>query len=136
MISAMMTLSLFIVIKIIDGIGQGVPQGSVPGPLLLNIYLNNLFFLFEFIGVCNFDNGTTFYTCEMDLNYSIKMLKHDNFLANARFENNNIKLSQDKCQLPVSGYKNENVWADMENEVILESNKRKLLGLDIDRNLN
>ena len=64
------------------------------------------------------------------------MLKHDNFLANARFENNNIKLSQDKCQLPVSGYKNENVWADMENEVILESNKRKLLGLDIDRNLN
>ena len=36
----------------------------------------------------------------------------------------------------VSSYKNENVWANIENEKIWESNKQKLLGLDIDRNLN
>ena len=36
----------------------------------------------------------------------------------------------------VSGYKNQNVWANIENEKIWESNKQKLLGLDIDRNLN
>ena len=36
----------------------------------------------------------------------------------------------------VSGYKNENVWANIGNEKIWESNKQKLLGLDIDRNLN
>ena len=36
----------------------------------------------------------------------------------------------------VSSYKNENVWANIENERIWENNKQKLLGLDIDRNLN
>ena len=51
-------------------------------------------------------------------------------------ENNDMKLNQDKCHLLVSGYKNENVWANIGNEKIWESNKQKLLGLDIDRNLN
>ena len=36
----------------------------------------------------------------------------------------------------ISGYKNEIVSANIGNEKILESNKQKLLGLDIDRNLN
>ena len=72
----------------------------------------------------------------MDLNSLIKRLEHDSFLAIEWFENNNMKLNQDKCHLLVSGYKNENVWANIGNEKIWESNKQKLLGLDIDRNLN
>ena len=43
---------------------------------------------------------------------------------------------RDKCHLLVSGYKNENVWANIGNEKIWESSKQKLLSLDIDRNLN
>ena len=42
----------------------------------------------------------------------------------------------DKCHLLVSGYKNENVWANIGNKKIWESSKQKLLGLDIERNLN
>ena len=71
----------------------------------------------------------------MDLNSLIKRLEHDSFLAIECFENNNMKLYQDKCHLLVSGYKNENVWANIGNKQIWESNKQKLLGLDIDRNL-
>ena len=47
-----------------------------------------------------------------------------------------MKLIQDKSDLLVSGYKNENFWFNTENEKIWESNKKKLLSLDIDRNLN
>ena len=47
-----------------------------------------------------------------------------------------MKLNQDKCQLLVSGYKNENLWANTGNEKVWKSNKQKVLGLDIDRNLN
>ena len=72
----------------------------------------------------------------MDLNSLIKRLGHDDFLAIKWFENNNMKLNQDKCHLLVSGYKNENVWANVGNEKIWESNKQNLLGLDMDRNLN
>ena len=44
----------------------------------------------------------------MDLNSLIKRLEHDSFMAIEWFENNNMKLNQDKCHLLVSGYKNEN----------------------------
>ena len=75
-----------------------------------------MLFLSEFTDLCNFAEDTTFYACDVDLNSLIKMLDHDSFLAIEWFENNNMKLNQDKCHLLVSGYKNENVWANIENE--------------------
>ena len=47
-----------------------------------------------------------------------------------------MKLNQDKCHLPVSGFKNENVWAKIGKTKIWESKKQKLLGAEIDRTLS
>ena len=33
-----------------------------------------------------------------------------------------MKLNQDKCHLLVFGYKHENVWAQIEDEIVCESN--------------
>ena len=41
-----------------------------------------------------------------------------------------MKLNQDKCHLIISSYKHENVWAQIKHEIISESNKQKLLGLE------
>ena len=39
----------------------GVPQGSVLGPLLRNICMNDLFFFLKDEGICNFADDTTTY---------------------------------------------------------------------------
>ena len=88
---------------------QAVPQGSVLGPLLFNIYLNDLFYLSECTEVCNFADDATFYACNKDLHLLINRLEHGSLLVIEWFENNHMKLNQGKCHLLVSVYKHENI---------------------------
>ena len=47
-----------------------------------------------------------------------------------------MKLNQENFHLLVSGYKHENIWARIRQTKIWESRKQKLLGVEIDSNLN
>ena len=90
----------------------------------------------EITQVCNFADDTTFYVCDKDLNTLINRLEHETALVAERFENNFMKLNQDNCHLLVSGHKHETVWAKIGETKMWESNKQKLFGVVIDRNLN
>ena len=113
----------------------GVPQGSVLGLLLFNIYLNDLFFFLKDVGICNFADDTTTYISDESLENVLKSLEKNSMLAIRWFENNYMKLNTDKCRLIVSGYKHEQVWANIGKDLIWESNDVKLLGVTIDRDL-
>ena len=95
-------------------------QGSVLGPLLFNIYLNDLFYLSECTEVCNFADDTTFYACGKVLCSPINRLEHSSLLIEW-FRNNHIKLNQEKCHLLVSGCKHKNIGPTK----IWESRKQK-----------
>ena len=92
---------------------SGVQQGSVLGPLLFNIYIDDLLFLTENTDVCSYADDTTFCACDPDLHYLISKLEHDSVLAIEWFECYYMKLNQDKCHLLISGHKYGNVWANI-----------------------
>ena len=114
---------------------RGVPQGSVLGPLLFNIYLNDLIFMLNNENVCNFADDTTPYFCDKSLKEVLDKLEECTEIAISWFDTNYMKLNTDKCHLLVSGYKHEMMWAKIGEDKIWESKEVKLLGVTIDSDL-
>ena len=114
----------------------GVPQGSVLGPLLFNIYINDLFWVGAQTELCGWADDTSLHVCDMSLESVIRRLEHDSLLIIEWFDSNYMKMNADKCHLLISGHKIQWKWAMIGTERIWESQSEKLLGIIIDKNLN
>ena len=76
-----------------------VPQGFVLGPLLFNIYINDLFFSAENANVCTYGDDTTFYACDSKLLNLMLRLENDSDLAIEWFECNYMKITKNNFHL-------------------------------------
>ena len=90
-------------------------QGSLLGPLLLKIYLNDLFVFQKDVVICNFASDTTTYISDESSEHGLKSLEKNSMLAIHLLQNKFMKLNTDKCHLIVSGNKHKQAWAYIGN---------------------
>ena len=112
---------------------KGVPQGSVLGPLLFNIYFNDLFYFLEETEAINYADDTNLYACDRDLGNLIRRLEHDSLIFIEWFESNYMKLNEKKSHFILSGHKFEHLHVNVGDAKIWESYSEKILGVIIDR---
>ena len=115
-------------------IRYGVPQGSILGPSLFNIYICGIFFDIIECDIASYADDNAPYKFGFNLDNVISNLeKSTNSLLNW-FRENHMKANADKCHLLVSS--DESCTAKIEDFSIKNSTKEKLLGVKFDSNLS
>ena len=80
----------------------GVPQGSILGPLLFNIFLCDLFLFINDIDIASYADDNTPYTVHKNPEKIIKVLENTSVDLLKWFKNNGMKANADKCYLLVN----------------------------------
>ena len=113
---------------------KGVPQGSILGPLLFNILLNDMFYFLKDTKMANYADDNTVYTSKDNINDLLNTLENETCIVIEWLRNNEMKPNNDKCHLIVCNHDQLSVRLDKEK--IESTDSVELLGVVIDNNLN
>ena len=82
---------------------SGVPQGSILGPLLFNIFLNDLFLFLENSDLSNYADDNTLYSSGNDREKVKQTLRQDLEIVTKWFYENYMVLNSDNCHFMCLG---------------------------------
>ena len=86
---------------------NGVPRGSILGPLLFNIFLNDIFLSLQKCDPANYADDSTLYTCDKSISNIMNSLNHDFTILSKWFHNHFMVLNPDKCSFMLLGVDDE-----------------------------
>ena len=111
----------------------GVPQGSILGPLLFNIFLCDLFFIMNDVDFASYADDNTPSFVGNDLDEVIFKLQSASKTLCQWFADNHMKANPDKCHFICSSNLKTSIM--IENRQINNSTCEKLLGVFFDSKL-
>ena len=115
---------------------SGVPQSSVLGPLLYNIYVNDLIYFIQNTEICKFADDNTIYSCGTILDGIIIDLEENLCQALEWSESNTLVANPSKFQMMLLGTKrNDKICMEINGATVRPSAIVKLLGITIDAGL-
>ena len=112
----------------------GVPQGSILGPLLFNIFINDMFYFIKDTKIANYADDNTLHTVKDNIEDLLKTLENETSIILHWFRINEMKPNDDKCHLLVCNH--DQLFVTLGNEKIVSTNSVELLGVTIDNKLN
>ena len=121
----------------ISYVNSGVPQGSVLGPLLFNIFINDLFYFIKETKLSNYADDNQLYFADTDPAVVEHVLNMERVVVCEWFRNNKMILNPEKCKALVLSWKpNVKLSLFAEGFALLPVDRKDLFGLTLDDSLN
>ena len=100
---------------------RGIPQGSMLGPILSDLVINDLMFLFKETQVCSSADDTTIYSCSLNYEEPHPKLSNDTHIVLNWFRTISMVAYPSKFQIMflVSSINNNNIPLIAENKHII-----------------